>query len=361
VENPISAAAHFGPRGTTGRILFNLSRTDSPIFGSTRLNRTEEFAFFSQHLYVQIDSTDFPTGEIRGQAEVAYDYYAYLSGTHNVPPRSTAATGCAAFRLDQDQHELHYSIHHTVTDPLEANLMVGFEGQNGFLDRHFRRATSPIIGDSALMDDDEEIHFLEEQMYIEITSQEYPHGELRGQILRINPCDPDQFSTLTAPAESVVSASPLSVSPIAALAPISPVAPVSPLSPISLTPTTYNDPYETNSISLTPTTYNDPYQTNSVSLTPTTYNDPYETNSISLTPTTFNDPYQTNSVGSLTPTTYNDPYEPNSISLTPTTYNDPYQTASTSISPTTHNDQYETNSISLTPTTYNDPYETGSN
>jgi len=188
LPNPTSGYGYGGAAGTIGLPLFNLSRLQSPIYGSTRLNRQQQYLFFSQNFYVQINSA---SSSIRGQANTDYPYWAYLTGTYNMPPRSTASVGCAVFKFPADAadpSDLAYSIHHTVPDPIYVNLMKGSVGQAGQLVRHFRRAVSPIIGLSAILDNSTEYRFLTGKTYIEVTSARYPNGELRGQILRINPC-----------------------------------------------------------------------------------------------------------------------------------------------------------------------------
>lgn len=198
--NPIGAAIHAGNPGSSGSLFFDLVRFESPIFGARLLNREEEFLFYNQQLYVSLTTIENPTGEVRGQITAEYDFFAYLSGTWVSPPVSTESVGCAVFKLKNNRRTLSYSIHHDVDDSISVEIGIGNVGQNVADPRTkkiLRRTGSPIIGDDETMDDDDLDRFLRDQMFVEVRSSTHPNGEVRGQINRINPCDPIADPELT--------------------------------------------------------------------------------------------------------------------------------------------------------------------
>jgi len=85
---------------------------------------------------------------------------------------------------------LQYNIHHSVAAPLSVDFVTGDFGQIGQLHDTLRRTKSPIIGDTEDIDNSEAIDLLTGKSYFQVTSLNYPHGEIRGQVWRIQPCDP---------------------------------------------------------------------------------------------------------------------------------------------------------------------------
>jgi len=199
VPNANGAFVHAAQLNQNGAVLFALDGFVSPIYGSVHLTLEEELILYTQQMYFNVASDQFPSGEIRGQITVQNDWWAYLSGTNVVPPVTTEAVGCATFFLDGEQNRvLNYDIHHSVSTPREVTLEVGEEGQNGDLDFIFPSAFSPIRGDSIVMDDDDLEAFVTDSSYITVISEQYPSiGEIRGQIKRVNPCRATNDNSLT--------------------------------------------------------------------------------------------------------------------------------------------------------------------
>ena len=113
---------HFGDAATNGPIILNFS----PVFSSnaatatiTGLRQTLVDSIQTGTVYVNVHSTQFPGGLLRGQMDKTIDYAVdvALSGTNEVPAVNTTATGLALLRLMTDK-TLYSKI--TVTG-LEAN------------------------------------------------------------------------------------------------------------------------------------------------------------------------------------------------------------------------------------------------
>lgn len=205
VPDPRGAFVGTGLAGEFGATLFAMPYDSAAIYGAVRLTGEEEFSLYTYNLFVMVASLQFPSGEIRGQINIEFDWYAYLSGTNVVSPVTTSAVGCATFKLLGEQNRIFdYSIFHTVKLPLQAQLFVGYEGDNGELSRTFRTVFSPIRGDDIILDDDDLQALVTDASYISIASSSYPAvGEIRGQIRRIRPCNPNTDRVLTLSRASV--------------------------------------------------------------------------------------------------------------------------------------------------------------
>ncbi len=73
VAQPTAAHIHNAPPGMDGGIVFPFPDGDTPMFGSWALSPTNVMQLHDGNLYVNIHSTPFPDGEIRGQIEPAID------------------------------------------------------------------------------------------------------------------------------------------------------------------------------------------------------------------------------------------------------------------------------------------------
>lgn len=252
VANPTGAFIHAAERGDNGAALFSLSNHVSPIYGAVQLTLEEELFLYTQQLYFNVVSNEFPNGEIRGQIGIDADWWAYLSGTNIIPPVTTEAVGCATFFLEGDQNRiLNYAVHHSVVSPRKVTLQAGEEGQNGPEIFSLPSVFSPIRGDSVVFDDDDLEAFVTNNMYVSVESETYPVlGEIRGQIRRIDPCRSTHDNTLTFSISGVdggavvetsqfqTPGSPTSVSPQTASG--SPVSPASPFSPLRIGRTSFS-------------------------------------------------------------------------------------------------------------------------
>ena len=199
IRNSVSVNIGFGKIGEDGPTLYSVnSRNISAVFGSRYLSYEEEYYLYTDQLFVTVSSGDFPEAEIRGQISTNFDFYAYLSGTFVSSPITTAAVGCATFLYTNRTRVFDYAIYHSVESPIEVTMSVGAEGQEGVVDRIFPAVSSPIRGDSFILDDDEIEALAYENLYVQVVSTSYPYvGEIRGQIKRIKPCKPNDDNQLS--------------------------------------------------------------------------------------------------------------------------------------------------------------------
>eukprot|EP01095_Lingulamoeba_sp_RSL-Kostka_P011705 TRINITY_DN452_c1_g1_i1.p1 TRINITY_DN452_c1_g1~~TRINITY_DN452_c1_g1_i1.p1 ORF type:complete len:556 (-),score=197.91 TRINITY_DN452_c1_g1_i1:96-1739(-) len=198
LEQTLNGFARIAPPGSTGEIAFQLAGTNSPIYGKEELSNTIEFLLLSQHMYFEIGTPAFPSGEIRGQISAQWDYFAHITGPQLVPPVTTKSLGCATFTLNG--RILDYEIMHNIPLATETSLNKGAIDKSGTKEIVFKSPQEFITGtDEIILDDDELEQFYRGKTYIQINSEDFPFGEIRGQIHRINPCNSNPIIINTTP------------------------------------------------------------------------------------------------------------------------------------------------------------------
>jgi len=175
---------HNGRRGQVGPMLYNFQH-DYPLNYRTTISEMHEFLHDLQ--YMNIASFDHPSGEIRGQL-VTIDYIPEVAFTsrlssEGVVPAVTASRnrGCALFSFNCETHTLEYLIMHDIPDARFGFIGVGEPGAVGISLFSLNRGASPITGAIQLTTRDEVLLYAR-QLYVLITSEQYPFGEIRGQI-----------------------------------------------------------------------------------------------------------------------------------------------------------------------------------
>ena len=96
-------AAHFhnAPPGTAGPVVFALP-LGSPKDGVWPVGPADVALLTAGAIYVNVHSTSFPGGEIRGNLSAATNLFtATLAGTNEVPPNASPGTGTASILLNE--------------------------------------------------------------------------------------------------------------------------------------------------------------------------------------------------------------------------------------------------------------------
>lgn len=109
---------------------------------------------------------------------------AELSGANEVPPNDSAATGMAEATLDTETRELTFSISYEgLSGPAIGAHIHGpiGAGANAGIMIPFSTTESPIEGTLEL-NDAQMAEILEGLTYVNIHTQKFPGGELRGQL-----------------------------------------------------------------------------------------------------------------------------------------------------------------------------------
>ena len=209
LSNITAAHIHSGTPGVNGPILFTLSPGPfaSPLSGTLTASDFDESAgmTFAEAVrairegrtYVNVHTERHPDGEIRGHLGPA-SFRAALSGSEEVPPVSTTATGLATVTLNGEQTELALTLEFSGlgSAPTAAHIHVGAPGANGPI--VFTLATAPLSSPvsgtltAARLEprpaqginsfEDAVNAILSGNAYVNVHSEANPGGEIRGQL-----------------------------------------------------------------------------------------------------------------------------------------------------------------------------------
>jgi hypothetical protein len=182
VSSPTVGHIH-GPAfiGSDGGPLITFASPDSPIFGNYTIDATTAGYLTSGQLYVNIHSTDFGGGEIRGQilnlGQQVVDFvelYNAGSAAHAMVTFNSAAS------------TLKYNVTHNVVNATAIHIHGPADDLNSanpvlFFCNNTAQCASSVTGTQAVSAS-EASWFSSELNYINIHSEAAPGGELRGQI-----------------------------------------------------------------------------------------------------------------------------------------------------------------------------------
>ena len=186
-----TAHIHEGSYGLSGPPIIDLT----PFISGNRINATLTGgmitpqivgALIARQFYINVHTSNFVNGEIRGQIELETDFHfkASLSGAEVVPAVNTPAIGIASFDLHKDYMYLGIKVQVTgLSGPVTtAQLHYGAPQVNGpevaWLDSFIDGNTIICeIPDSIFIYD-----LLAGNIYININTAANPIGEVRGQI-----------------------------------------------------------------------------------------------------------------------------------------------------------------------------------
>jgi CHRD domain len=195
------AHIHTGAAGVDGPVLFDLG-TGSPKFDTFDLTLTNQIADLANgNLYVNIHTSANSGGEIRGQLLQSPNCYAAVfTGENEKPnPVPTTANGYALFAMSADQTTLIYDISYGGLSGTEtvAHFHKAALGVSGPVVYNLPSG-SPKIGYQALSGSNA-LDIQRNQWYVNIHTNTYPTGEIRGQILPATNC----FTTVLSGANEV--------------------------------------------------------------------------------------------------------------------------------------------------------------
>jgi hypothetical protein len=186
---PTTVKVHAGNPGTVGPEVATLDPTPIPgLYMKTYKITSAQLTDFAQNrLYVNVTTTAFPNGEIRGVFKnTLRKAYAFdLCGVQMVPPVSSNALGIAVASVDQSNCYLNYKMisEGLSGDPIDSYFAEAAFGVNGIA-FHATPLTAPVIAGS------HEIMAVlgpiieNSGTYVQIASPDFPMGEIRGQVRR---------------------------------------------------------------------------------------------------------------------------------------------------------------------------------
>jgi hypothetical protein len=175
---------HRGAPGVNGPILFDLGDPQSPVEAVwTGMTPADVSDLFAGNLYINIHTSGRPTGEIRGQIlPRTVDAFGFsMSGSQEVPPTPSTATGSCAVDLSDDAAQLLVRCEHNVANFTSIHLHSGPEGVDGPVAADLPSGasfTTNVPMSPRLVAD-----FAAGFLYVNVHSVDSPDGEIRGQAI----------------------------------------------------------------------------------------------------------------------------------------------------------------------------------
>ena len=192
VDNVEAAHIHDGTLGFNGPVAFGFTNNGSGVY---EIDETDVTADLIEDLqsggwYINVHTTDFPDGELRGQI-VNDDTLILtfpLSGSQEVPAVSTSAEGFAYLSLDQSNFAVTLTVRtEGVDDATMAHIHTGRVGKNGGvlvgLDPDEDEAGVWVAPSGTMIDESIFAVLASGGHYVNVHTPAFPSGELRGQIL----------------------------------------------------------------------------------------------------------------------------------------------------------------------------------
>lgn len=106
---------------------------------------------------------------------------AIINGAQQVPVVNSAATGDFTGSYNSGTKQLAYTVTYQGITPSIAHIHIGAPGMVGSVAIPFANLTSPITGTVTLTADQAD-NLLKNSMYVNMHSNAYPNGEIRGDI-----------------------------------------------------------------------------------------------------------------------------------------------------------------------------------
>ncbi|MFG0318719.1 MAG: CHRD domain-containing protein, partial [Planctomycetota bacterium JB042] len=188
-------AAHFhgpAPAGANAGIQVNIGVASNPIVGSTTLGAAQVADLLAGLWYVNLHTSAFPGGEIRGQVvnfsgPILHSTFA-IDGSQEVPPNGSAGSGTGRISFETATNTLRWSVAYA---GLSATASAAHfhgpapAGANAGVQVNIGIASNPIVG-AAVLTDAQAADLLAGLWYVNIHTSAFPGGEIRGQVAPID-------------------------------------------------------------------------------------------------------------------------------------------------------------------------------
>lgn len=192
----ISAASnahiHKSRAGLSGGVIIGLSfssATAGTLHGSGTVTVDQADSIINNRAYVNVHSSTFPAGEIRGQltnySQIRF-FGGSLSGSKEVPPNGSTATGniIARYNPENNEIELTGTYHGLSGSVTGSHIHTGSTGNNGPVLVHLSNTggSSGSLYVKTSLSDPAEVDLLAGNLYVNVHSSTFPGGEIRSQL-----------------------------------------------------------------------------------------------------------------------------------------------------------------------------------
>jgi hypothetical protein len=176
---------HQAMAGTNGSVIVPFTLVGQGASGSATLTEDQAADLLAGNLYTNIHSPTFPGGEVRGQIMKPGQilFVAQLSGAQEVGPNSSTATGTGSVIFDPATLGITYKMQHTVVDAVAGHIHQAPVGVNGPVIVPFTLVGQGASG-TATLTADQATALQAAGLYMNIHSNAFPGGEIRGVLLR---------------------------------------------------------------------------------------------------------------------------------------------------------------------------------
>ncbi len=179
---PISAHIHVAAPGRAGGVKVPFNDLTSPIEGEADVDQATIDSLLAGRAYVNIHTTAFPNGEIRGNIRPkSTEFTAPITGAQQVPATSSTATGTFSGTYNAETKILKYNVTFTGITPISAHIHTAAPGRTGGVKVPFNSLASPIVGEQEL-DQLTADSLFANHAYVNMHSTAFPGGEIRGNI-----------------------------------------------------------------------------------------------------------------------------------------------------------------------------------
>jgi trimeric autotransporter adhesin len=184
VRGATAVSFHIGAPGENGSISHQIMTITGHMTGSYMLSQDEQNALAIDQLYIDIQSSAYPNGEIRGQITNPGEtiYVTQATGSQEVPPATSAYAGHGSFILSADGMSVLY---HVVTTAVPTNVLLelGIASTVGKVLYPLTPAAETLDGTVQLTGATDATDLGAGRFYLNIQTAAFQTGELRGQIL----------------------------------------------------------------------------------------------------------------------------------------------------------------------------------